>query len=160
MNTNTKAIVDVFHGFAKTDKSDLFARLHVHGLNVCYLNTHGYDDEATVLNALLLWIYSKPYTKIIANGAHREAQALNLNIEEAHLLPWDERQHTISHRVALRFKDLMIPVHNTRCSHEAHSYYRFASLSKNLETNRAKTEHSFHCALYDCYELYLHCIMK
>ena len=72
------------------------------------------------------------------------------------LLPnWEKRMRQPYHEVAIRFKQLNVPIKNVRCTNFVHSrfitrYYITPSM-KEL----GKILHGFHCALYDCYELYL-----
>ena len=151
--------MDVFHAYARTEEQDTFARQHIHGLNKDYLNTYGYDSEAELIEAFKSWLSSKPYITLFANGASREAKMLGLPVCEFNLAPWAERDYVASHKIALCYKDHSLPVCDRRCKPHAHSSFVSAIQSSNPFSSLAKARHGFHCALYDCVELYFQSIM-
>ena len=159
VNCSTHAIVDAFHGYAYTDEADTFARKHIHGLNKTYLKDFGFPSETDLLHMFKIWIATKPNAIIFCNGAEKERQALNLAIKEFKLLPWAERRYCASHQIAIRYKELTIPVCGQRCVKSAHSSFQTALSSSNASSSIAKARHGYHCALYDVMELYFECIM-
>jgi len=160
MDVESKRVTDIFHAFANCEEDDSFSRLHVHGLNTTYLKKHGFANELALLQAFKDWLKNKPFIRIVANAPYKESKALCLNIYDANLSRWTDRQFEIPHIIALRYKELMLDINDRCCSKIAHSFYQCAPTSGSLETFRAKERHSFHCALYDAYELYLHSILS
>ena len=159
VNCKTYSILDVFHAFAYTEVDDSFARKHIHGLNIDYLKEEGFPSEAELIDAFQKWLANKPDVKILANGAHKERQALGVPIHEFSLVPWAERVKCSAHRYALEMKDKnrsILCKHKSavKCSDLAHSSFVSAAHSKNALTTLAKVNHGYHCALYDVIELY------
>lgn len=160
MNAATHVMMDVFHGYAQTDEDDSFARKYVHGLNKNYLSLFGYASETELLNAFKSWLNSKSYIALFANGAERESKLLNMAVCEFSLAPWVERQNCPSHKIAIRYKQLWLPVCQRVCSLYAHSsYVSPPPNSSNALSTLAKDRHGYHCALYDCVELYFQHIL-
>ena len=159
VNRNTNAIVDVFLGYAYTDFPDDFARKHVHGLDKDYLKQFGYPSEDALLAVLKLWLHNKPYVGIFANDSRKESQALGVTIFDFKLAPWADRRKHASHQLALRYKELSIPVLERFCPLSAHSCFVTAPRSPNASSSIAKARHGYHCALYDCVELYFESLM-
>ena len=159
MNQETHAIMDVFHAYARTEEEDTFARSHVHGLNKDYVILLGFASEAELVEEFKSWLSSKPYIALFANGAHKEAQMLNMTVCDFNLAPWAERQHHASHKIAIRYKELSIPICGRKCSPYAHSSYVSPPACANAFTALAKSCHGYHCALYDCVELYFQHIL-
>ena len=159
INRSTHAFVDVFHGFAYTEESDSFARRHVHGLNVDYLKEHGFPDEKSLLDVFKLWIAQKPYVAIYANDSRKESEALNMRIFDFKLAPWNDRKTYASHQLAIRYKELCIPILTHHCTPRAHSCFVRPPPSSNLSSLAVKSRHGHHCALYDVLELYFEGIM-
>lgn len=151
-------IRDVFHAFANTDEDDSFARDHIHGLNKTMLEEKGYPNEALLIEAFNSWLHRKgiPEVNIFANNCNKERKVLKLkNVYNFELLPWAERRYVCSHEIALRFKELCIPVNGHKCGASAHNSFRSArSSSPNPLSTIAKARHGHHCALYDALELY------
>ena len=152
--------MDVFHGFARTEEKDSFSRKRVHGLNKNYVDLIGFVSEAALLAAFKSWLFPKQCIALYANGAKREEEMLGLHVTEFQLAPWVERKNRISHQIALRYKELFIPVCGIDCLPVAHSAFESPPASSNSEIVAAKTLHGFHCALYDCLELYFEAIMS
>lgn len=156
VNTETREIVDAFLGYAMTEESDLYSRNHIHGLDLTFLKREGFHSEDDLIMAFKDWLAPKLYIKIISNGSHKESKALNLAVENFPLLPWNERGKEISHQLALRFKKLSMSIMGRKCSPAAHSSYVCTLHCKNPTAFETKSEHKYHCAFYDSYELYLH----
>ena len=157
INRGTNEIVDVFHAFAFTDEDDSFARKHIHGLNEDYLKAEGFPDEASLLTVFRMWMHNKPHASVFSNGAHKESKVLAMEVKELKLLPWAERRHAASHQIAIRFKELCIPILGRKCSPSA-SFVSAAACSNPLSFV-AKARHGHHCALYDAIELYYEYLM-
>ena len=162
MNVKTKEIIDVYHQFAdsKTEE-DSHCRRFIHGLNRSFLFKHGFDNETELLADFKLWLKYKTPKFIFANNPRKEMNALSLNIRDIHLPNWLERVNGAYHKVAVRFKELNIPLLCYSCYREAHSSYENVSVSscKN-ESLKVKAQHGHRCSLYDTYELYLFYIMS
>ena len=159
VNCKTDSILDVFHAFAYTESDDSFARKHIHGLNLDYLKEKGFPSETELLAEFHKWLANKPDVKILANGAHKEKEALGLPVQEFSLLPWAQRVKCSSHKYALELKDnnrSILCKHRPeiKCCDLAHSSFVSAAYSKNALTMLAKVNHGYHCALYDVIELY------
>ena len=159
VNRSTNAIMDVFLAYAHTEEPDKFARDHIHGLNKDYLKAHGFPSEKSLLMTLEMWLMQKPYVGIFANDTQKESKALNVTISDFKLAPWADRRKCASHQIALRYKELSIPVLNRFCSSSAHSSFKCAPDSPNAFSSIAKARHGHHCALYDCMELYFESLM-
>lgn len=151
-------IKDVFHAFADTDEDDSFARDHIHGLNKRMLEEKGHPNEASLVEAFKDWLHRKgiPEVNIFANDCTKEKKVLKLNnVFNFQLMPWAERRDLSSHEIALRFKELCIPVLGHKCSASSHNNFRSARCSSpNPLSAIAKARHGHHCALYDALELY------
>ena len=154
VNRITNAIVDVFLGYAYTDEDDKFARSHIHGLNKAYLKNYGFPSVESLLTMFKTWLSRKHYFALFANDSRKESQALGLKFNDFKLVPWAERSHRASHQLALRYKELSIPILHTFCPPFAHSSFASAPSSPNAFSSIAKHRHGHHCALYDCLELY------
>lgn len=159
VNRSTNEIVDVFHGLAFTEVDDSFAQKHIHGLNKAYLKKHGFPSESSLVAVFKIWMHYKPNAPIYCNGPEKERQTLGLPIGDFKLLPWAERRHCASHQIAIRYKELSIPVLGRNCSSAAHSDFQNAPSSPNAFSSIAKARHGHHCALYDVVELYFESIM-
>jgi hypothetical protein len=159
VNRKTNTIIDVFHAFAETDSDDSFARRHIHGINKSYLKKSGFPSEGCLISVFKLWRYQKGNPPIFCNDAQKEKKLLAIEIGELKLLPWAERQHCASHVMALRYKELSIPILKESCTPAVHSDFVSATISSNHETNIAKARHGYHCALYDVMELYFESLM-
>ena len=159
VNRNTHEIANVFLGYAYTDEDDEFARQHVHGLNRSYTKEYGYPSHIGLIQGFKDWLAYIPNALIFCNGAEREKRTLDLDIREFKLLPWAERKDCASHKVALAYKELTIPIRGRRCDQKAHSCFRSAPSSPNASASIAKARHGYHCALYDVMELYFESII-
>lgn len=156
VNTQTQEIVNVFLGYAMTDKNDDFSRNHVHGLDLSFLEREGFHSEDDLINAYKDWLAPKLYSKIISNGPDKESKALKVPIVNYPLLPWKDRGNEMSHQLALRFKKLGVSIIGRQCLPSTHASFICAPYCKNEKSFETKAKHEYHCALYDTYELYLH----
>ena len=152
--------MDAFHGFAHAEKCDKFARKHVHGLSRHYISMYGRSSEADLIEVFKRWLRLKHCVAIYANNADKERKLLNIEIKDLNLAPWADRKNCASHQIANRFKKLAIPIVGYRCPPIAHSYFVSPPISSNPATNIAKSEHGYHCALYDCLELYYEFLLQ
>ena len=159
VNRNTNAIMDVFLGHAYTDEPDNFSRMHIHGLNKDYLKEFGFPSENSLLAVFKIWLSRKFYVAIFANDSRKESQVLGLKVNDFNLAPWADRRHHASHQLALRYKELSIPILNRFCPPIAHSSFVSAPSSPNAFSSIAKARHGYHCALYDCKELYFESLL-
>ena len=159
INRKTFEIEDVFHAFAFTKEDDSFARKHVHGLSKNYLKQEGFCSETSLLAKFRKWLVHKPNVRIFCNDAQKESKILGIKLNEFKLLPWVERRNAVSHKVANRFKKLSIPILGRKCTPSAHACFVSAPFCANPLNFLAKTEHHYHCALYDVLELFYESIM-
>ena len=91
MDVESKRITDVFHVFANCE-DDYFSGLHVHGLNTSHLKKHGFANGLAFLQASRDWLKNNPFLRIVANATYKESKALCLNIYDANLSCWTDRQ--------------------------------------------------------------------
>ena len=161
VDDQSKEIVDVYHKFADCKaKVDHYCRLFVHGLNPWFLSVNGFCNEKLLIADFKQWLSTKTYRLVYSNDASFEGKVLYpLHIEELTLPPWLQRVNEDYHQEAFRRKQYRIPVHNVTCDENAHTYYRRPYYWKN-ETAFVKANHGHHCALYDCYELYLYYLKR
>ena len=160
VNRNNHAIVDVFLGHAYTEQDDTYAQQHIHGLNKNYLREVGFASQDALLDAFKTWFSQKTLcVGLYANDGQKESQALGFNVSNFKLERWAERKDCASHQIAIRYKELSIPVLNRACTQRAHSSYKRAPESSDFNTSIAKARHGYHCALYDVMELYFECLM-
>lgn len=164
IDKKTNDIVDVFHAYAYTEEDDKFSRNHIHGLDKNFLRQEGFASSSILLSGFELWLDAKSHkTYILCNDASKEKQQLSACYSavttDFNLMPWALRKDCASHQVAIRFKELSIPILGTRCHSLAHASFICAPATSNSDAALAKTKHGYHCALYDAYELYLECLM-
>ena len=159
VNRSTNAIVDVFLRHAHTEVPDTFSREHIHGLNTKFLKRYGLSSEKELIETFKKWLYSKPYVGIFANDSRKESELLGISVSNFQLVPWAERRNRASHELAVSYKELSIPILNRRCSNEVHSAFIEAPSSPNFSSAMAKARHGYHCALYDCLELYFESLL-
>lgn len=150
----TRDIVDIFHAYSVTEEADTFAREHIHGLNKIWFGNNTFPSEYSLLTTFKIWNACKANKTLYANGASKEAKALDLNVKEFSLLPWIERKDRLSHKSAIACKNFATPILGRFCSPLAHSSFISAVTSKNALITAAKHQHGYHCALYDVLELY------
>ena len=154
MNCLTREIVDVYHKHAKMDRADWWARHHIHGLDPYFLQTCGVASEDELLKEFKQWLHGKDILAFYANDPQKEDKALGLVIYDMGLPIWKERVKSWPYQMARKFKDESIPVFNKSCDKTAHSAFRGYPFCRT-DTELAKFNHGYHCALYDAYELYL-----
>ena len=138
VNRSSNAIMDVFLAYAHTEMPDTFARNHIHGLSKNYLQQFGFPSEDALLSVLKMWLQNKPYVAVFANDSRKESQALGIKISDFKLAPWAERSSCASHKIALRYKQLSIPVLNRFCSSSVHASFVNAPSSPNAFSTIAK----------------------
>ena len=155
MNAWTKQIVDVYHAHAFSHQTDLWARLHIHGLNLHFLKSHGFRDEETLIQDFKRWLVGKNVVNLYANNPVKESEVLNMPITDIGLPPWADRIYQPYHQMALTYKREYVPILDKRCCFEAHAAFTHYNMKRLNETEIAKRGHGFHCSLYDAYELYL-----
>ena len=158
MNALTRQIVDVYHSHARTYKDNSWARLHIHGLHLTFLEQHGFSDEEALIHDFKTWLHGKDILVINANDPNKEASTLNLLIKDMSIPPWAERVYQPYHQMALTYKHDFIPILDKRCCAEAHAAFSKYPMKRLSETEIAKRDYGFHCALYKAYELYLYYI--
>ena len=156
MNAFTRQIVDVYHAHAKTEDSDSYSRLHIHGLCKMYLDAFGFLNEKALIDDFRKWLRGKDILAMFANNPSKEKTALNLPVKDMNIPPWKERVSMFVHQTALAFKKNSVPVFNKSCSKHVHSSFAGFPVFRNTETELAKRSHGYHCSLYDAFELYLH----
>ena len=155
MDYGTREIVDVFHGHAFTPEADSFARSHIHGLHPTFLKKMGYQCPNELVDAFHNWLRNKRFVVLYGNNPGREVQELQLFISDIKLDNWSTRAYKAYHEVAYYFKRHNIPICSQSCSKEAHTMYHSAYARPFNLGDAAKERHGHHCALYDCYEMYL-----
>ena len=153
------AIVDVFHAHANVPNrtDDLWSRKHVHGLDLDFLNDHGFPSENELCAAFHVWFSKRNSDTNFANNPGKEIKFLNIPIANVELPPWVERANCPAHRTALTFKKLQTPIGNAACFSNIHARYNLPRKYDNDDARwLAKKEWGYHCSLYDAYEAYLH----
>ena len=157
----TFEILDVFHRYVryplKDVDYDIWARKHVHGLNLKFLNANGLKNESDLLFAFQQWLKAHPFEYIFAHAPFKERQFLNLPIQDVCLPPWLERTDCLSHELALSMKRNAVPICNVTC--DAHkSFVNWCPKRPYVltPTDVIKKNFGHHCSLYDCVELYFH----
>lgn len=160
VNATSFEIMDVFHAYAQTTEADIFARKHIHGLNQDFVSLYGLPSESHLLLSFLEWLSKKSSVAVFANGPDKEQRALKLKIHDFKLTPWAVRQNNASHQIAIKYKELSIPLLNHSCPTIAHSSFVSPPPTSNSDTFLAKLKHGHHCAFYDIVELYFAWIMQ
>jgi hypothetical protein len=152
MNNWTYQIVSVYHQHANCDPNvDQWARKHIHGLNLKYLQDYGFSCESALLIDFKRWLAAFNVIRIFCNNPGKERKVFpNLIIDDILLPPWDSRVNQHYHEVTKRFKDLCVPILSVRCSSYVHNQCFFPPY-----LNTAKVLYGYHCSLYDSYQLYL-----
>ena len=155
MDFYTREIIDVFHEYAHTEETDEFSRGHIHGLSKDFLLRQGYDETHKLVKAFQDWLHEKKHFLLYGNNPQQEIHDLHLTISDIGIDSWLVREHKPYHIISYTFKKHFIPILSKYCCAEAHSAFRASFVRVNNATDLAKEKHSFHCSLYDCYELYL-----
>ena len=159
--SETYEILDVFHELVQVDKDvDAWARDHVHGLNEDWLSLNGWKFENSLVTVFKSWLKSKNFVLLFGNNPTTERRKFNINMCDLHLPPWVDRQNKPYHILAKKFKELNVAFLGKSCHSLAHSKYLRPAPCANQATFIAKWNHGYHCALYDCYELYLHFLLN
>lgn len=155
MNVMSRQIVDVYHKHAKSDRTDFWSRLHLHGLSKLFLEEYGLPSEKALLEDFKKWLAGKDVLAMYANDPKMEEAILKLPIKDMGLPRWAERGFHPYHQTALAFKRNFIPILDKRCCKDAHSSFSSYPMKKHSKTELVKHEYGFHCSLYDSFELYL-----
>ena len=112
VDEETGEVLDVFHRhvvYPYMNDFDIFARKHVHGLNLCYLKLHGLRSEYDVIQQFYAWLESHPSDALYAHAPQKEIRLLSLPIFDVCLPPWKERANCVSHKTALSMKCKKVP---------------------------------------------------
>ena len=157
MDSVTHQIVSVYHKHAFCNpEEDAWCRINIHGLNPDFLKDYGFHNDDELIIDFKKWLQCFNVTCIYANNPSKERQLLpNHRLRDICIPIWEIRMKQPYHETALRFKQLNVPIGNVRCSNYVHSRFitRYYIVPSRKELG--KILHGFHCALYDCYELYL-----
>ena len=150
-------ICNTFHQYVRFPSSydsDFYARKHVHGLNLDFLEQHGAANLNELKCNFLKWLSPYMLYDIYANAPAKESQFLSLPMKDAKLLQWSQRISTTSHQTALNMKHCKVPVYDIICLAHNPVTYKPSRVILN-ETDKAKLTFGHHCSLYDCVEVYL-----
>ena len=162
MDNVTYQIVSIYHKHAFCNpEDDPWSRINIHGLNPDYLKDYGFPNEDQLFTDFQKWLDSFTIVQMFANNPGRERMLFpNHTINDILLPRWEIRMRQPYHETALRFKQLCAPIVNVRCNRYVHcrfiTRYHIVPSAKEL----AKILYGFHCALYDCYELYLYYLFQ
>lgn len=155
----TYEILDVLHLYVKFPSScdtDKFARAHIHGLNIDFLDQYGLENETELLVNVRAWLKRFDSFQIFAHAPHKEMEFFNIFINDVHLKPWKERHLLRSHQIALVYKLKSVPLHRIQCkAHTCFKGWKPKRSSHMTPTDVAKCKFSYHCSLYDCFECML-----
>ena len=154
-------ILDIYHGYAQPNCPDDWARYHVHGLDVTFLKSHGFANEAALVENFKKWLRGRDIICMYANNPDKERKILDIqSICDISYPNWVDRLPLLSHQTALQFKRLSIPITGINCfvscPQTAHKAFKFFPTPRLTPTALAKKDFGYHCALYDTYALYLH----
>ena len=160
MSVADRHIVDIYHAHAQTTCPDDWARRHVHGLNKLYLEQHGFSNEEALIADFRKWLRGRDVLCMYANNPIKERSLFkNLVIYDIQFPRWQERVSLASHQTAYHFKRLSTPITSLTgfksCSKDTHDEFKFVPTPRESPTELAKRDFGYHCALYDCYALYL-----
>ena len=160
MSVADRHIMDIYHAHAKSTVSDDWARRHIHGLNRVFLEKSGFSNEEALVADFRKWLRGRDVLCMYANSPAKEISLLsNHTIYDIHYPNWEDRISLVSHQTAYRFKHLSIPITSLAgyksCTKEAHNEFTFVPTPRRSPTELAKKDYGYHCALYDCYALYL-----
>lgn len=158
MDVNTLQLVDAYHEFALTTVNDIFARMNIHGLNPIMFEGTAFDCEYELIQHFLKWLSPKKYSKLYGHAPEREIKSLNINIEDLKLPCWAERDSELFHTFANQCKMEQSIFCGRRCIQAYHSCF-CRNLPSNTVGQIARNKHGYHCAFYDCYELYLYYLL-
>lgn len=143
-------IVGVFHGFKTAHQpGSTFATHAIQGLSQAFLRANGHRRPEDLLNSLKTWLRRSPAARLVAT-------TLGRRVDDAGLPPWVKRPQLEAHEMARTAKLLCLKIGGVSCSglKDAHCKYLGWPCRKTA-TDVVKRAAAHHCALYDCYELYL-----
>lgn len=162
VDPSTLLIKEVFHRYVRFPfepfDPDMWARFHIHGLNIDYLREHGVSDEKTLVEEFKEWLSSRPHVALYAHAPSKEENLLDLPIEDVNLLPWIQRDNDVSHKLACNLKQTNHPICDVNCREAHFSFVRWKSskMYANKESERIKHAFGHHCSLYDAVECFLY----
>ena len=154
-------VKDVFHKYVKYPLHlhgdfDGFARRHVHGLNLSFLQENGLKDEEELRTQFMSWLESHPHSKIYGHAPQKEKEFLKMDIIDVELLPWILRGNTFSHSIAHWAKSRRIPVNGITCNaHTSFEGWKPRNPGTLTDADHQKILSGYHCSLYDCMETFL-----
>ena len=157
MDNETYKIVDVYHKHIDCKaRDDVWSRQNFHGLNLDYLHKYGHRCLCDFIADFQRWLNKFHILQLYANNPHKERVLLHTSLINDLLLPvWRQRVSQPYHQVAVCFKDLNVPILNTKCDSYVHNAYDCFIRNDESDLEKLKRLHGYHCSLYDCYELYL-----
>ena len=158
MENETYKIVSVYHKHIDCQPHvDCCSRRNIHGLNLKYLHAYGLRSRCDFIIDFQMWLNNFHIKQIYAHDPLKERVLLQTNLITDICLPdWKMRANTPYHLVALRFKQMSVPILDKSCNFYIHNAYNADPIRKMTETQRLKRLHGHHCSLYDTYELYLY----
>ena len=74
MNAHTKQIVDVYRAHAFSHQNDLWARLHIHELELNFLKTHRFRDEETLIQDFRRWLVHRDIVRLHGNDPSKRVE--------------------------------------------------------------------------------------
>lgn len=152
-------VIDVYHAFAKSDRLiDSYARRHVHGLSVQFLNHHGFSSEKELVDDFNIWLNGKPKDIMYANNPGKERKLLRFRkIVDLKVPPWIKRvnERAYIRSVQAKRQGRLINGVSCRTAHSEFIGWRCNESTPTL-TDFAKIAHGHHCSLYDCLYLFLY----
>ena len=155
----TYEICDVLHLYVKFPSScdsDKFARGHIHGLNIEFLDQYGLENQTDLLANVRAWLRKYDSFRLYAHAPYKEMEFLNAHVNDVQLRPWKERHLLKSHQIALTYKVKSVPLYSIQCkAHTSFKGWKPKKLSHMTLTDVAKCKFSHHCSLYDCFECML-----
>ena len=161
MSVANHHILDIYHAYAQRNYPDDYARRHVHGLNSAFLKSNGFANEAALVENFKKWLRGRDIICMYANNPDKERKFLDIqSICDMNYPCWIDRVPLLSHKTALQFKRLTVPVTAINCfvscPRAAHKDFAFYPTPRQSPTELVKKDFGYHCALYDTYALYLH----
>ena len=152
-------IIDGYVQYAQCSPSiDSYSRKYIHGLNVHFLQKHGFPNEMELAANFKTWLKKYPNAALFANNPSHERKLLHLpNIQDIGLPNWCNRWKLPSYQLALSAKNRCEFIKDFSCNISIiHSCFHPSIVNhKNSEKTLIKKKHGVHCAFYDCLELCL-----
>ena len=153
---DSTTIIDVFHGYASAHQHHSFPEYAIHGLCPLYLRENGHRRPEELLLELKNWLRRWPTARLVANGPGLEASILGRRVDDAGLPPWVKRAELQCHKMAKHAKQTLFKINGVSCTGLQGAHRRFRGWPKQrTPTDLVKADGGHHCALYDCFELFL-----